>query len=291
MVVSFAHMLIDLSSAMDFLRALAGQAVGGPLATVPKRWTRNPLEYFPDAPALSQIPGFTILPPGQPAHRPSPPPPTDEVFLHISNQKLSDLKSALGLSISDFQLLTALLWRASAICCSADAADEEILCLGIAANARERSPDKIMTKEHYFGNFVTDVCVSLKKSDLITGGISAVAGAIKGAIKEQLSPEHIVGKTKTFQSISYDRLLPNLQTRVSFWSKDLLDTEDLHFGLVEPGKGRVTITPGNDVRFPLGNIHISMATEEVYRVQLTVPEGKGDGILVRGGLAAVIHGD
>lgn len=275
-MVSFSHILIDLTSAMDFVRAFASQAIGKPLVTVPKNWTRNPVEQFPDVPALLEVPAFTILPPGQSLPPPSPPAPSEQVFFYVSTKKLAKLKLALELSVSDFQLLSAVIWRASATHCLADASDDDTLCLGIAANGRERSPDKIMSKEHYFGNFITDVCVCMKKSDLLAdGSLSSVAAAIKIAIKEQLTPEYIAGRAKTLQSVLPERLVPQIQTRLTSWPKDLLDTGDLHFGLVKPGKGKVVISPGDDVQFPIGTLHVMMASENVYRVQVSVPVGKG----------------
>jgi hypothetical protein len=167
--------------------------------------------------------------------------------------------------------------------------DSQVLYLGIAANGRERSPDKAMAKDHYFGNFVVDVTIGLKKSELLSdSGISSVAVAIQKALKEQLTVEYISGKGKLLQSISRDRLMPSIGTRLTSWPKDLLDTQDLHFGLVKPGRGKVIITPGENIPFPAGTLHVMNASEDVYRVQIAVPQGKGDEVRLREELKALV---
>jgi Transferase family len=261
---------------MDFVRAFASQTIGHPLTTVPKQWMRNPLVYFPETCALSEIPGYTILP-GPPSQSCSPPPPgpSEQVVLYIPTQNLAKLKSALGLTVSVFQLLTAVLWRASAACCVTELGDADLLYLAVAANGRERSPTKIMSQEHYFGNFVTDVTVSLKKSELLAkDGLSSVASSVQAALLEQLTANYIARRAKTFATVSFNQLVPRHQTKLTSWPKE--NTLDLHFGLTKPGKGQVALLPGEDLQFPVGIIHVMNLTDELYRVQLSVPVGKGE---------------
>lgn len=300
------HVVGDLASVMDFTYAYARRFANKPyLATVPKDWSRNPLKYFDtpssrvsSLPLLNAIPGITVLPLNRPPP-PSPlPEPIDLVQIYTTTHKLTQIKnsigfSASGLSVTTFQVLTALLWQATARVVLCHLPEDEVVNLGLAVNGRGRAPTSAMVQDRYYGNFNPAVCVSLPRGQLVNSDAGFIANSVKKAMKEQLGSEFIARKIKTLESLGCRRFLPNTRCQFTSWPKDLMLGEDLNFGfkfiededygstshLPLRGKRKVVISAGDDTPFPIGTMQSIMLNEDVYKILVAVPRGMNDVML------------
>ena len=291
---------------MYFTYAYARRFANQPyLVTIPKEWSREPLKYFdtPTSPVssllpLGAIPGITILPPNQPPPPFPLPEPTDVVQIYTTTHRLAQIKNAInssgsGPKVTTFQVLTALLWQATVRVTLSHLQEEEVINLGLAVNGRERAPTRAMVQDRYFGNFIPAVCVSLPQGQLVNSDVAFIADSVKKALREQLEPEFIARKVKTFESMDWRRFLPNTLCQFTSWPKDLMLGEDLNFGFKfmedadhfpiscapQGGKRRVVISAGDDPPFPAGTMHSIMLNEDVYKILVAVPQGMKDVML------------
>lgn len=288
---------------MDFTYAYARRFANEPyLETVPRDWSRKPLKYFDtpsspvsSLPVLDAIPGITILPPNRPPPPLRPPEPADIVQIYTTTHRLARMKNAINSSASSpnvttFQVLTALLWQATVRVALFHLPEDEIIDLGLAINGRERAPNPAMVQDRYCGNFNPAVCVSLPRGRLVNSDVAFIASSVKEALKEQLEPEFIARKIKTFESIHWTRFLPNTRCQFTSWPKALMLGEDLNFGFkfVEDGddppisysprggKRKVVISAGDDTPFPVGTMQSIALNEDVYKILVAVPRGMRD---------------
>jgi hypothetical protein len=315
---------------MDFTYAYARRFANKPyLSTVPKTWSREPLKYFdtPSSPVsalplMTSIPGITILSPDQPLPPFPLPEPTDLVQIYTTTHKLTQIKNAINSSsstpnVTTFQVLTALLWQATARVALSHLPEDEVINIGLAVNGRERAPTRAMAQDRFYGNFNPAVCVSLPRGQITNSDVAFVASAVKKALKEQLEPEFIARKVKTLESMDCRRFLPDTRCQFTCWPKDLMIGEDLNFGfkfiedtddLSHPpspslselelaalegspsstsvsspskakGKRKVLVSAGDDVPFPIGTIQSLMLNEETYKILVGVPRGMKDVML------------
>lgn len=285
---------------MDFTYAYARRFANKPyLATVPKDWSRKPLKYFDtplspvsSLPLLDVIPGITVLPQNQPPPPLPPPEPIDVVQIYTTTHRLAQIKNAINSSapspnVTTFQVLSALLWQATARVALCHLPDDEVINLGLAVNGRERAPTRAMVQNRYYGNFNPAVCVSLQRGLLVNADTAVIAIAIKQALKEQLEPEFIARKVKTLESIDRRRLLSNTRCQFTSWPKDLMIGEDLNFGFkfmedagyvptsytLPRGKRKVVVSAGDDTQFPIGTMQSIMLNEDIYKILVALPQG------------------
>ena len=283
---------------MDFTYAYARRFANKPyLSTVPKTWSRDPLKYFdtPSAPVaslplLNSIPGITILAPDQPPPPFPLPEPTDLVQIYTTTQKLTQIKNVVNSSapspnVSTFQVLTALLWQATARVSLSHLPEDELINLGLAVNGRERAPTRAMAQDRFYGNFNPAVCVSLPRGQIANSDVAFIASAVKKSLREQLEPGFIARKIKTLESMECRRFLPNNQCQFTCWPKDLMINEDLNFGFkfiedmddaspsLGQGKRKVVVSAGDEIPFPIGTMQSMMLNEDTYKILVSVPRG------------------
>jgi hypothetical protein len=315
---------------MDFTYAYARRFANKPyLSTVPKTWSREPLKYFdtPSSPVstlplMTSIPGITILSPGQPLPPFPLPEPTDLVQIYTTTHKLTQIKNAINSSastpnVTTFQVLTALLWQATARVALSHLPEDEAINIGLAVNGRERAPTRAMAQDRFYGNFNPAVCVSLPRGQITNSDVAFIASAVKKALREQLESEFIARKVKTLESMDCRQFLPDTRCQFTCWPKDLMIGEDLNFGfkfiedtddLSPPpspslselevavlegsssstltpsppkakGKRKVLVSAGDDVPFPIGTMQSLMLNEETYKILVGVPRGMKDVML------------
>jgi len=291
---------------MDFTYAYARRFANKPyLSTVPKNWSREPLNYFGtpsdpvDAlPLLTTIPGITILPLNEPPPPFPLPEPADLVQVYTTTHKLTQIKNAINSSASSpavttFQVLTALLWQATVRVGLSHLPEDQMINLGLAVNGRERAPTRAMANDRYYGNFNPAVCVSLPRGQVVNSDVAFIATAVKKALKVQLDPQFIARKVKTLESLDCRRFLPDTRCQFTCWPKDMMIGEDLNFGFkfiaddeddapfAPPlkGKPKVLVSAGDDIPFPIGTMQSMMLNEEVYKILIAAPRGMRDVML------------
>jgi len=289
---------------MDFTYAYARRFANKPyLSTVPKSWSREPLKYFDTLSSpvsalqpLTSVPGMMILPPNQPPPPFPPPQPTDLVQIYTTTQKLTQIKNAINSSasspnITTFQVLTALLWQATARVALSHLPEDEVVNLGLAANGRKRVPNRAMVEDHYYGNFNPGVCVSLPRGQIVNSDIAFIAAAVKKALAEHLEPEFIAREIKTLESTDVRRFIPTTRCQFTCWPKDLILDEVLNFGFKFAdnasgpssssggGKRKVVVSAGDDTPFPIGIMQALMVNEDTYKIVVGVPKGKRNAML------------
>jgi len=299
MCISTHHVVGDLTSTMYFTYAYARHFTNKPFhSTIPKGWTRDPLRYFetPSAPVsslevMTEIPGITILAPDQPPPPFPMPEPTDLVQIYTTTQKLTQVKNAINSSasspgVSTFQVLTALLWQATVRVSFSHLPEDEVIKIGLAVNGRERAPTRDMVNDHFYGNINPAVCVSIPRGQLVNSDVAFIATAVKKALREQLDPQFIARKIKTFESMSWKRFLPDNHCQFTSWPKDTILGEELNFGFKylddaddaapsspPKGKRKVVVSAGEDIPFPLAIMQALMLNEDTYKILVAVPRG------------------
>jgi len=105
-------------------------------------------------------------------------------------------------------------------------------------------------------------------------------------LREQLKPEFIARKIKTFESMDFRRFMPNIRCQFTCWPKDLMFHEDLNFGFkfiddadTSRGRRKVVVSAGDEVPFPLRMMQAVMLNEDTYKVLVSVPRGMRNAML------------
>ncbi|ORX78466.1 hypothetical protein K493DRAFT_362931 [Basidiobolus meristosporus CBS 931.73] len=265
---SLHHYISDLRGFLDFLEVWSKIARGKSidLQAIPEDWAHTPGRFFAeDGNSLKAETSPPAAPKGyqvMPSVSTEMPVITPAAVLkwRISASALANLKKDLTDAltessdawISTGDALTALLWsvitraRESAKIprtqgfgrSSVESGTETV---AMAADGRERAPNKNMSGGRYLGNFNLLFMTTVSRDDLMSSdakSTSRVALAIRSSLNEQLSPEAIKNR------IRYMEAPENTQPpgRI-FWTADVVFTnwcmfdllgEDMDFGWGTP---------------------------------------------------------
>ncbi|CAO3593807.1 unnamed protein product [Absidia cylindrospora] len=279
---SINHQVTDLRGFLDFLEVWAKLARGEPmdLAALPQDWTHQPGRFFSglaNDESKHAPPPFKALP-----HLVTGPP----AFLLVSSavtrwkvtksatdQLKQDFSSHLPVSASQDQqqwissgdaiaaLVSGAITRArqQGNVTRLDGRSSELSdteAIAMAADGRDRAPNRDMANGHYFGNFNPLWSAATSRSDLSTATCEAgvrVALAIRTALEKQLSPKAIANKIAFFEQPELTHPRPG---RIS-WAADIILTNWCRFDLQGPamdlGWGRpFYATPSTGGVFPPG---------------------------------------
>lgn len=272
---SLHHYVADLCGFLDFLGVWATIARGGTvdLESIPHDWSRTPARFFSSSsssPLLSSPPpipeGYTVVEPSPSTSSSSDDsfslPETEVQTWRITASDLTRLKTDFtrvlateesNTWISSGDALTALLWGVNTrarqtanihrVHCSQQP-DTEMIAM--AADGRERSPDKCMTGGHYFGNFNVLFMTTVPSADLLSMDTVAgarVALAIRKSIDRQLSTDAIAERIRFMEA-------PEYAGRIR-WGGDLVLTNWCRFDLcLDFGWGRPFDATGGEGALP-----------------------------------------
>lgn len=253
------HLLTDLRGFLDFLGVWSKLARGETidLQTIPQDWSHNPGRFFTEQHSSSA--SRAVLPPPKGyVVLPTPPTPVSDslVFPAAEVQKWKISESALAKLKNDFtsaledspdawistgDALTALLWGAitrARQSAKVPREESETETIAMAADGRERSPNKNMTGGRYFGNFNILFMTSVSRTDLLSSdakSASRVALAIRTSLNKQLSSEAIADRIQFMEAPEHaGRIIWNAGVAFTNWCRFDLQGEDMDFGWGKP---------------------------------------------------------
>lgn len=304
------HQVTDLRGFLDFLELWAQLARGETIdfSKIPDDWSHNPGRFFSGlikestVPTPPPPPPFTLLP--APATGPSPyllaPSEISRwIFTKSSMERLKrdfspfasskDHKSDLWISSGDAlaALLCGVITRARknanvARLQGRSSLESQTEKIAMAADGRERSPQRNMTGGRYFGNFNPLWSATVSRSDLLSltcESASRVALAMRNALNLQLSPEAIAYKISFFEApentkppgrieLSADVILTN-------WCRFDFQGPKLDFGWGKP----FSSTNGSGSTYPPGYCIMTQEKDsgDVF-VMMTVEQEGADGL-------------
>ena len=133
--------------------------------------------------------------------------------------------------------------------------ESNVETVAMAANGRERTPDKSVPEGSYFGNFNLLWSIDVSRDDLSTPDQKAgsrIASHIRKNLNIYLSPKAIAQKIAFFEKAQREGALNNI-----FWAADIILTNWCHFDLESPsldfGWGKPFYsTNGTGGQFPPG---------------------------------------
>ncbi|TCD71533.1 hypothetical protein EIP91_008914 [Steccherinum ochraceum] len=270
---SLHHWAADLRGFLDFLatwskiaRSQGGRNEAIDL-TFPDDWSHTPNRFFTD-----YIDSALPVPPAPNGYSVQPPPkepvdfsgfvlPSANVSLwKIPQATVDKLKEDFVQAvqhvtehptpsgwISRGDALAALLWgaitraRVNAGVARAHARTDDTETLGMAADGRDRSPNKNMAGGRYFGNFNMLPLITVPRAELLSTEVDAaarVAHTIRENIHTQISSQAIADRLRFMEApenaIPGDRIKWAADMSYTNWCAFDLEGEDMDFGFGRP---------------------------------------------------------
>ncbi|ORZ04250.1 transferase [Absidia repens] len=256
---SINHQVTDLRGFLDFLEVWAKIARGEPidLTAIPQDWAHQPGRFFSglaNDDSKMASPPFTALP-----HLVTGPPAFLLVSSAVTRWKLTksateQLKHDFSSQLAGSTCQNEQQWISSGDAIAAlvsgaitrarqqgnvtrldgrSSEGSETEAIAMAADGRDRAPNRNMANGHYFGNFNPLWSAATSRADLSTATCEAgarVALAIRTALKKQLSPEAIANKIAFFEQPELTHPRPG---RIS-WAADIILTNWCRFDLQGP---------------------------------------------------------
>ncbi|CAF1565557.1 unnamed protein product [Adineta ricciae] len=257
---SMHHQVADLCGFLDFLELWAQLARSEPidLTKIPDDWSRTPGRFFPDLIKESSLPTsppppFTVLSVPQTEVSASLLVSSDVTRWKFTKNAMERLKLDFSPSIDSSDEYKSDLWISSgdalaALLCGVitrarengkvtrvegrSHLDSQTEIIAMAADGRERAPQRNMIDGQYFGNFNTLWSATISRSDLSSltcEAASHVALAIRNTLKVQLSPEAIAHKISFFEDPQNNKPIGRIT-----WSADIILTNWCRFDLQGP---------------------------------------------------------
>lgn len=249
---SINHQIADLNGFLDFLELWAQLSRGEPIEHAPSDWTRVPSRFFSGLLTQEELNSPPSPPPFERLSEPAGPPPFLLVESHATRWKftknsMEKLKRDFSPKVKDSTqwissgdalaaLLCGVITRARK---NADiprlekrsSLESNVERIAMAANGRERAPNKDMTHRQYFGNFNCLWSLDVSRTDLLNNeeGGSHVALAMRQNLQVQLSPKSIAQKIAFFEKAQNEGDLNKL-----FWAADIILTNWCLFDLQGP---------------------------------------------------------
>ncbi|TPX64611.1 hypothetical protein SpCBS45565_g05780 [Spizellomyces sp. 'palustris'] len=300
---SVHHQVTDLRGFLDFLEVWAQIARDETIdfTQIPEDWSRTPGRFFPDLIQRSTVPmpppGFMVLP-----APPTGPPPFLLAPPEVSRWRFP--KSAVERLKNDFSPSVSSKGHESDLWISSGDALSALLCgvitrarenahvprlegrssfksptekLIMAADGRERSPQRNMVGGRYFGNFNPLFTTTVSRSDLLSltcESASRVALDIRNALTLQLSPEAIAHKI-TFYEAPENTTPPS---RIA-WTADMIMTNWCRFDLQGPkldfGWGKPFYATAGGGTYPPGYVILTQekSSGDVFVLMTVEAEG------------------
>lgn len=296
MASSLHHYLADLRGFLDFLVIWAKIARGETidLETVPQDWSHTPSRFYAelqtkDKNSLEAPRGYSLLD-STPTTLPMFSSSSEVQTWKISESALAKLKkdftSALQESsadaswISSGDALASLLWgvitraRQSGKESSSSSDEYGTETIAMAADGRERSPNKNMIDGRYLGNFNILFLTTVPRADLLSPdakSASRVAQTIRTSLNEQLSPQAIADRLQFMEVPEHaGRIIWNASVAFTNWCRFDLEGEDMNFGWGKPFDAT-----GGEGELPPGYVRLQQrrSTGEVTAIITVEKEG------------------
>ncbi|CAF4198918.1 unnamed protein product [Adineta steineri] len=275
---SINHLVTDLRGFLDFLEVWAQLTRGETIdfTKIPEDWSHTPGRFFSDLIQKSIVPtpppGFMILPApasGSSSYLLAPSEVTRWKFTKSALERLKNdfspsHQSDLWISSGDAlaALLGGVITRARENTNvtrleGRSSLESQIETFAMAADGRDRAPQRNMSGGRYFGNFNALFNAAISRSDLLSltcESASHVALAVRNAVNLQLSPEAIANRI-LFMEAPENIKPPGRIT----WTADVIMTNWCRFDLQGPkldlGWGKpFYATPGGGTIYPPGYI-------------------------------------